>query len=282
MGVSGPLTMDTAGAEMYATIFSLMLSAHQRGVIMTGSDDGLVYVSTDDGETWTDVTPEGLPANSQVTMLAESPHTEGTVYMTVARHKEGDYAPYVYKTTDLGQSWTQIDAGTPRRRVLPRRARGPDPASGLLYVGTETRSARVDRRRRQLAALQANLPVTPVYDLMVKHDDLIVATHGRSFWIMDDVTQVHQAADLSDASSAPALLRPHDTVRTHRSTCSPAFWGSPGGKNYHVTIGQNATFYVDEREDGPQVQAASSMPVTDYPPRRAHRVPPARRPRRRP
>ena len=80
MGVSGPLTMDTAGAEMYATIFSLMLSAHQPGVMMTGSDDGLVHVSTDDGESWNDVTPDGLPANSQVTMLAESPHTAGTVW----------------------------------------------------------------------------------------------------------------------------------------------------------------------------------------------------------
>ena len=109
MGVSGPLTMDTAGAEMYATIFSFMASAHRPGVLMAGSDDGLVHVTLDNGEDWANVTPAGLPKFSQVTMIAESPHTAGTVYMTVARHKMGDYAPYVYKTTDFGKNWELIN-----------------------------------------------------------------------------------------------------------------------------------------------------------------------------
>ena len=251
MGVSGPLTMDTAGAEMYATIFSLMLSAHRRGVIMTGSDDGLVHVSTDDGETWNNVTPPDLPANSQVTMLAESPHTEGTVYMTVARHKEGDYAPYVYRTTDLGQSWTQIGSGLPDGEFC-RVVREDPTRPGLLYVGTELGLHISPDGGETWQPLQANLPVSPVYDLLVKHDDLIVATHGRSFWILDDVTQIHQAIDLSDASE-PALLRPHDTVRAPEHLFA-SFWGSTAGKNYHVTLGQNATFYLDELETGHKVK----------------------------
>lgn len=247
MGVSGPLTMDTAGAEMYATIFSLMLSAHQPGVMMTGSDDGLVHVTTDDGENWADVTPDGLPANSQVTMLAESPHNEGTVYMTVARHKEGDYAPYVYKTSDLGQSWKLIANGIPEREYC--RVVREDPAcEGTLYVGTEMGLHVSVDDGANWQPLQSNLPVTPVYDLVLKHGDMIVATHGRSFWILDDVAQIHQAAGLSDPST-PALLRPADTIRSPEHLFA-GFWGRPGGKNYHVTIGQNATFYVDEHDTG--------------------------------
>ena len=113
MGVSGPLTMDTAGAEMYATVFSLMASAHHHGTLMAGSDDGRVHVTTDEGKHWTEVTPPNLPKFSQVTMLAESPHRAGTVFMTVARHKMGDYSPYVFKTEDLGQSWIEVTAGLP-------------------------------------------------------------------------------------------------------------------------------------------------------------------------
>ena len=247
MGVSGPLTMDTAGAEMYATIFSLMVSAHQPGVMMTGSDDGLVHVTTDDGENWTDVTPDGLPANSQVTMLAESPHNQGTVYMTVARHKEGDYAPYVYKTSDLGQGWTLITDGIPEREYC--RVVREDPArEGTLYVGTEMGLHVSVDDGANWQPLQSNLPVTPVYDLVLKHGDMIVATHGRSFWILDNVAQIHQAADLSD-TAVPALMKPADTIRAPEHLFA-GFWGRPGGKNYHVTIGQNATFYVDEHDTG--------------------------------
>ena len=251
MGVSGPLTMDTAGAEMYATIFSLMLSAHQRGTIMTGSDDGLVHVSKNDGGDWTDVTPEGLPANSQVTMIAESPHTAGTVYMTVARHKEGDYGAYVYKTTDFGESWTRIDNGIPDNDFC-RVVREDPGRQGLLYVGTELGLWVSFDDGASWQSLRNNLPVTPVYDLMVKHDDLIVATHGRSFWILDDVTQLHQAADAAGDGSHQ-LFRPHDTVRVPPHLFA-AFWGSLSGKNYHVTIGQNATFMLEQEETGHKVK----------------------------
>ena len=247
LGVSGPLTMDTAGAEMYATVFSLMVSKHQQGVLMAGSDDGLVHVTTDDGGTWTNVTPPDLPKFSQVTMLEESPHAAGTVYMTVARHKTGDYRPYVFRTTDLGATWSRIDAGLPAGEFC-RVVREDPKRRGLLYVGTELGIHVSFDDGAHWQSLQCNLPVSPVYDFVIKDDDLVVATHGRSFWILDDLTPLHQLHDgLTGADHF--LLRPRDTVRTPPHIT--AVWGgTPGGKNYHPTSGQNATFYVDELPTG--------------------------------
>jgi len=247
MGVSGPLTMDTAGAEMYATIFSLMVSKHTRGVLMAGSDDGRVHVSRDDGGNWIEVTPPDMEKFSQVTMIEESPHTPETVYMTVARHKMGDYGAYVYKSADLGASWTRIDGDIPENDFC-RVIREDPERQGLLYLGTELGIWVSFDDGSNWQSMQCTLPVTPVYDFVVKDDDLVVATHGRSFWILDDLTQVRQIHD--DLQGADKyLFKPRDTVRTPPDLFG-AFWGSPGGKNYHVTIGQNATYYVDEDETG--------------------------------
>jgi hypothetical protein len=247
MGVSGPLTMDTAGAEMYATIFSLMVSTHQQGVLMAGSDDGLVHLSTNDGGDWANVTPLDLPKFSQVTMIVESPHAAGTIYMTAARHKTGDYAPYVYKTDDLGTTWTRIDEGLPQHEFC-RVIREDPNRKGLLYVGTELGIHVSFDDGGNWQSLQCNLPVTPIYDFVVKDTDLVVATHGRSFWILDDLTPLHQMCDeLTEASRH--LLRPRDVVRMPPHI-SASWGGTPGGKNYHVTTGQNATFYIDELETG--------------------------------
>ncbi len=252
MGVSGPLTMDTAGAEMYATIFSFVASAHRPGTLLTGSDDGLVHRTHDDGGSWENITPPDLPKFSQVTMLAESPHDEGTVYMTVARHKMGDYGPHVYKTSDWGTTWTRITNGLPDDDFC-RVVREDPHRRGLLYLGTELGLYASFDDGENWQSLQGNLPVTPVYDLIVKDTDLLVATHGRSFWILDDVTQLHQIAAGVEAGSlggsAPTLLAPRDSVRTPPDLFAD-FWGSPGGKSYHVTIGQNATFYLEEAETG--------------------------------
>ncbi|HEX3090923.1 MAG TPA: hypothetical protein VHQ23_19875 [Ilumatobacteraceae bacterium] len=247
MGVSGPLTMDTAGAEMYATIFSLMVSAHQKGVLMTGSDDGLVHVSTNDGGDWTAVTPPDLPKFSQVTMIAESPHTAGTVYMTAARHKTGDYAPYVFKSADLGTTWTRIDGGLPQGEFC-RVIREDPNRQGLLYVGTELGIHVSFDDGASWQPLQSNLPVTPIYDFVVKDTDLVVATHGRSFWILDDLTPLHQLRD-ELLTASRYLLKPRDAVRNPPHIAA-SWTGTPGGKNYHVTSGQNATFYVEELETG--------------------------------
>ena len=255
MGDSGPLTKDGAGAEMYATIFAFMASAHEPGVLMAGSDDGLVHVTTDGGASWRNVTPPDVETFTQVTSITESPHDSGTVFMTVARHKMGDYTPYVYRTTDLGETWERIDGagsdtGIPDGEFCRVVREDPDRA-GLLYVGTELGVHVSFDGGANWQPLQLNLPVSPVYDLVVRHQDLIVATHGRSFWILDDVTQLHQAAEEAEAvlSAEAHLFKPRDTVRTPADLFA-GFWGSPGGKNYHVTIGQNATFYLEQAETG--------------------------------
>ena len=247
MGVSGPLTMDTAGAEMYATIFSFMASKHQAGTLMAGSDDGLIHVSTNDGTSWKDVTPPGMRKWSQVTMIAESEHKKGTVYVTAARHKEGDYAPYVWKTTNWGKTWKKITKGLPKDDFC-RVVREDPNRKGLLYVGTELGVYVSFDDGANWQSLQANLPVCPVYDLVIKDTDMVVATHGRSFWILDDLTQIHQIHD-DLGKNTSYLFAPRDTVRAPDHLFA-GFWGSPGGKSYHVTIGQNATFYLDEDETG--------------------------------
>lgn len=247
MGVSGPLTMDTAGAEMYATIFSFMASKHRPGVLMAGSDDGLVHVSMNDGKTWKNVTPKGMKKWSQVTMLAESEHKKGTVYMSVARHKEGDYAPYIYKTTDWGKTWKKITRGLPSDDFV-RVVREDPNRAGLLYAGTELGLYGSFDDGANWQSLQANLPICPVYDLIIKDTDMVVATHGRSFWILDDVTQLHQIYD-DLGKEKKYLFAPRDTVRAPDHLFA-GFWGSLGGKSYHVTIGQNATFYLEEDETG--------------------------------
>ncbi|MDH3301515.1 MAG: glycosyl hydrolase [Acidimicrobiia bacterium] len=262
MGDSGPLTKDGAGAEMYATIFAFMASAHADGVLMAGSDDGLVHMTTDGGGTWRNVTPPDVEKFSQVTSISESPHSQGTVYMTVARHKMGDYTPYVYRTTDLGETWERIDGvgggagqtahGIPDGEFCRVIREDPDRA-GLLYVGTELGLHASFDGGANWQPLQLNMPLSPVYDLVVRHGDLIVATHGRSFWILDDVTQLHQAADEAEAilASKAHVFKPCDTVRTPPDLFA-GFWGTVGRKNYHVTIGQNATYYLDEAETGHQ------------------------------
>ena len=169
----------------------------------------------------------------------------------------GDYTPCVYRTTDLGETWERIDgagsddgSGLPDGEFCGVVREDPDRA-GLLYVGTELGLHASFDGGANWQSLQLNLPVSPVYDLVVRHGDLIVATHGRSFWILDDVTQLHQASDDPDAivASDAHLFKPRDTVRTPPDLFA-GFWGTVGGKNYHVTIGQNATFYLDEADTG--------------------------------
>jgi hypothetical protein len=180
-------------------------------------------------------------------MIAESPHTPGTIYMTAARHKTGDYAPYVYKSDDLGMSWARIDAGLPQNEFC-RVIREDPNRQGLLYVGTELGIHVSFDDGANWQPLQCNLPVTPIYDFVVKDTDLVVATHGRSFWILDDLTPLHQMHD-DLLQSSRFLLKPRDVVRTPPHIAA-AWGGTPGGKNYHVTSGQNATFYVEELETG--------------------------------
>ena len=171
-------------------------------------------------------------------MLAESPHTEGTVYMTVARHKMGDYEPHVFKTTDWGDSWTRItgaDGAEIPAGEYCRVIREDPNRKGLLYVGTEHGLHVSFDDGGHWQPLQSNLPVTPMYDLVIKDDDLIVATHGRSFWILDDLTRLYQAHDLATGAdgldrSAPALMAPRECGAQPGRTSSPTSGVRPAAR----------------------------------------------------
>ena len=212
----GPITRDNTGAEVYCTIFALVESPRQRGLLWAGSDDGLVHVSEDGGQTWENITPAELPEWALISMIEPSPHDASTIYLAATRYKHDDTQPYLFKTTDSGASWTRIDGGLPRddfTRVIrqdPRRA-------GLLYVGTETGVYVSFDDGGAWRRLGGNLPVVPIYDLIVKGDGLLIATHGRSFWALDDLTQLRQVADAGE-DTALTLLTPRDAVRVRVET----------------------------------------------------------------
>jgi photosystem II stability/assembly factor-like uncharacterized protein len=191
----GPITKDNTGVEVYDTIFSVVESPVQKDLIWVGTDDGLVQLTRDGGQKWENVTPKEMPEWGTVSMIEASPRDAGTAYLAVERHKADDFAPYVFKTTDFGKSWTKLVAGIPANdyvhavRVDPKRP-------GLLFAGTEQGVYVSFDEGGQWQALQINLPTTPVNDLIIKSNngknDLVVATHGRSFWVLDDITALEQ------------------------------------------------------------------------------------------
>ena len=207
----GPFSKETTGAETYGTIFAFAESPLEKGVFWAGSDDGLVHISRDAGETWEQITPEGLLPWTLVSMIETSPHDPGTAYMAATRYKLDDNRPILYKTNDYGRTWTEISGGIPEHDYT--RVIREDPARrGLLYVGTETGVYVSFDAGGSWQPLQMNLPVTPVHDLVIKDNDLVAATHGRSFWILDDLTQLHQMA--GDEAERPLhLMKPRAAYR---------------------------------------------------------------------
>src|SRR5438270_837330 len=190
----GPITKDNTGVEVYDTIFSVVESPVQKDLIWDGSDDGLVHMTRNGGGNWDNVTPKAMPEWGTVSMIEASPNDAGTAYVAVERHKMDDFAPYIFKTADFGKSWTAIVNGIPKDvyvhavRVDPKR-------KGLLYAGTERGVYASFDDGANWQPLQLNLPMAPVNDLIVKNDDLAVATHGRSFWILDDLSPLRQWKD---------------------------------------------------------------------------------------
>jgi len=235
----GPINRDSVGAEMYATVFALAESPLEKGLLWAGSDDGLVHVSKDGGENWENVTPRILPEWSMVSMLEPSPFDAGTCYMATTRYKLDDYEPYIYKTTDYGQSWMKITDGIPDHDFT--RVIRCDPArEGLLYAGTETGVYVSFDDGENWTPFQLNLPVTPIHDLLVKGTDLIAGTHGRSIWILDDLTTIHQLHDdLADQKAV--LLKPRDTDRVLPSIDARRLIDQPG-KTYMSSTGVMAPY----------------------------------------
>ncbi len=226
----GPITKDNSGAEVYGTIFAFVESPHERGVFWAGSDDGLVHLSRDGGETWRDVTPPDLPEWALIEVIEPSPHDAAAVYLAATRYKLADTRPYLYKTSDYGQTWQEIAGGIPVREFT--RVIRADPARrGLLYAGTETSFYVSLDDGAHWQILRGNLPVVPIYDLMVKDDNLVAATHGRSFWILDDLTPLRQWTDSPD----PAAVRLFQPSPTTRFKAYEGYGNKPGaGINYRM------------------------------------------------
>jgi photosystem II stability/assembly factor-like uncharacterized protein len=205
--MGGPYTNEAVGAENYGTLSYVIESPTEKGVIWTGSDDGLVYVTRDNGKTWTNVTPKGLP-ECLVNAIEISPHNPATVYIATTRYKFNDHTPAIYKTTDGGKTWTNISKGIPYG-AYTRVVREDDKRKDLLFAGTETGLYVSWNGGLAWQQLQLNLPVTPVTDLMIRHGDLIVATMGRAFWILDDLAPIRQH-NLSEAGLK--LYKPDDAI----------------------------------------------------------------------
>jgi photosystem II stability/assembly factor-like uncharacterized protein len=190
----GEITLDDTGTEYYDTIFAVAESPIMKGLIWVGTDDGLIQVTRDEGKNWTNVTPKDLPEWSRISQIDASPLDAGTAYAAVDRHQNDDLRPYIYKTSDYGKTWTKVTSGIPENAFV--RAVREDPEKrGLLYAGTENGMYVSFNDGAEWRSLRLNLPTTPVHDLVVKGNDLVVATHGRAFWILDDLSPLRQFTD---------------------------------------------------------------------------------------
>jgi photosystem II stability/assembly factor-like uncharacterized protein len=207
----GPVTSDITGVEVYDTIFALAESAVEHGVIWAGSDDGLVHVTRDNGTTWQNVTPKGIPEWIQINSIDASPRDRGAAYLAGTMYKLDDFQPYLYRTRDYGKTWTKIVNGIPDG-VFTRVIREDPVRKGLLYAGTETGLYVSFDDGASWQPFSRNLPATPITDLAVKNDDLVVATQGRAFWILDDLSPLRRWNE-TVARSAVHLFPPRPTVR---------------------------------------------------------------------
>ena len=190
----GSIDKDDTGTEYYDTIFSVVESPVVKGVIWVGTDDGLVQLTRDGGKAWANVTPKEMPEWSRISLIDASPHDAGTAYVAADCHQLDDLHPYIYKTHDYGKTWTRITQGIPDN-TFARAVREDPKRRGLLYAGTETGIFVSFDDGVSWRSLKLNLPTTPVHDLAVKDDDLVVATHGRSFWVLDDLSPLRQFQD---------------------------------------------------------------------------------------
>lgn len=207
----GPITKDNTSVEYYCTIFAALESPHEAGVLWAGSDDGLLHISKNAGETWDNVTPPQMPEWSQINSIEAHPTEPGGLYVAATRYKLDDFKPYLFATTDYGKTWRQINEGIDRKHFT-RVVRADPNRTGLLYAGTESGMYVSFDDGKSWQDFQLNLPIVPITDLAIKNDDLIVATQGRSFWVLDDLTYLHQL-DASTLVKPMHLFQPRPTYR---------------------------------------------------------------------
>ncbi|MCP4898224.1 MAG: glycosyl hydrolase [bacterium] len=229
----GDITWDNTGVEVYGTIFAFEESQHQEGLLWAGTDDGRVHISTDNGANWSEITPDDLPEWGTVNTIELSEHDPGRAFLAVQRYRMDDFTPYIFRTDDFGESWSRITNGTngiPADHFV-RVVREDPKRKGMLYAGTEFGMYVSFDDGAQWQSLQLNLPVTPITDLRVKRGDLAVATQGRSFWILDDLSPLRQASS-HIAEDGPHLFEPRPVVR----------WIDGSGGRGRGAQGQNPPF----------------------------------------
>ncbi len=212
----GPITQDNTGAEFYANIFAIAESAQEEGVIWVGSDDGLIHVTRNGGKTWENVTPPASmsPELNMMNCIDVNPFVKGGAYVAATAYKFGDYTPYLYKTTDYGKTWQLITAGIDQT-AYTRAIRADKTRPGLLYAGTEWGMYISFDDGASWQSFQLNLPIVSIRDLHVRDNNLIAATHGRGFWLLDDLTPLHQLND-EVAARHFYLFKPKDAIRMNQ------------------------------------------------------------------
>jgi photosystem II stability/assembly factor-like uncharacterized protein/uncharacterized protein (DUF2164 family) len=240
----GPITKDNTSIEYFCTIFTVMESAVQKGVIWAGSDDGLVHV-TRDGSRWENVTPRSdmMPEWIQINSIDASPHDAATAYVAATMYKLDDFKPYLYKTSDYGKTWKKITSGIPDG-AFTRVIREDPNKKGLLYAGTETGMYVSFDDGENWQPLQLNLPIVPITDLAVhkRERDLVAATQGRSFWVIDDLTVLHQLADAARADAY--LFKPEEA---YRMPGGGGFGGGGGSTGQNPPSGAVVYYYLKSK-----------------------------------
>lgn len=246
----GPITQDNTGVEFYGNIFAATESPYEEGVIWTGSDDGLIHVSKDGGENWENVTPPMAPKNNMMNCIDVHPTIKGGAYVAATSYKFGDYTPYLYKTTDYGKTWTLITKGIEATHYT-RAIRADPKRVGLLYAGTEWGMYVSFDDGTSWHPFQLNLPIVAIRDLHIRDNSLIAATHGRSFWMIDDLSPLHQLND-EIAKSNHHLFQPKPAYRMAQS----GSWNKP---NYKL-VGENHPngvqfhYFIKEIKDKPTIK----------------------------
>jgi photosystem II stability/assembly factor-like uncharacterized protein len=235
----GPITQDNTSVEYYCTVFAAVESTHEEGVIWAGSDDGLLHITRDGGKNWSNVTPKGMPEWMMFNSVEIDPFRKGGAYVAGTRYKLGDYTPYLYHTSDYGATWKLITKGIDKLHFT-RVLRADPERDGLLYAGTESGMYISFDNGANWQPFQMNLPMVPITDLAIKNNNLIAATQGRSFWMIDDLTVLHQLNDEVLAADQ-YLFQPLEAYRIDGSQGRPSKTegtNHPGGVTFHFNINE--------------------------------------------